>query len=217
MISNNNLTLSENFQKGAGPTLDFQGATQNGYGPEMWGLTLNQIKAICEYPKIKSDTTMRQVVELAIKPLTKNLGIGYALLVNQHKPLRAKVMVSVSYYSNDNTNPIDLFFFYSARPFANTIHILFYSFVYISSHNLQHAWEEPIDHFITCLERSGEEGPFWVCAFSIFQSQGDDDKPTIAEQLGPDPEFGPFATVLKQANVMVAVVTIMCNIYTRLW
>ena len=98
------LTLSENFQKGAGPTLDFQGATQNGYGPEMWGLTLHQIKHICEYPDIKSDTTMRQVVDLAVKPLTKGLGIGYALLINQHKPLRAKVMVSVSYYSNDTSH-----------------------------------------------------------------------------------------------------------------
>ena len=95
---------------------------------------------------------------------------------------------------------------------------IFYFFVYISSHKLQHAWEESLDHFITCLERSGEEGPFWVCAFSIFQNQGDDDdKPTIAEQLGPNPEFGPFATVLKQADVMIAAVTRMCNIYTRLW
>ena len=36
MIINNKFTLSKNFQKGAGPTLDFQGATQNGNGPEMW-------------------------------------------------------------------------------------------------------------------------------------------------------------------------------------
>ena len=84
-------------------------------------------------------------------------------------------------------------------------------------YNLQHAWEESIDHFITCLERSGEEGLFWVCAFSIYQNQGEDDKPTIADQLGPDPEFGPFATVLKQADVMIAAVTRLCDIYTQLW
>ena len=90
--------LSENFEKGAGPKLDFQGATQNGYGPEMWGLTLDQIKAIREKSGIKSDTTMRELVNLVVKPATKGLGIGYALLVNQDKPLRAKVMVSVSYY-----------------------------------------------------------------------------------------------------------------------
>ena len=76
--------------------------------------------------------------------------------------------------------------------------------------------KEPIGQFITCLENSGQEGPFWVCAFSIFQNQGDDDKPTITDQLGPDPEFGPFATVLKQADVMIAVVTTLCDIYTQL-
>ena len=103
-IIRNNLTLSENFQKGDGPTLDFQGATQNGYGPEMWGLTLKQIKLIRNHRSIKSDTIMRQVVELAVKSTTKGLGIGYALLVNQDKPLRAKVMVSVSYFTNDNAH-----------------------------------------------------------------------------------------------------------------
>ena len=98
----NNLTLSENFQKGDGPILNFQGATQKGYGPEMWGLTLEQIKFICQHPLIKPEATMREVVEVAIKPITKGLGISYALLVNQYRPLRAKVMVSVSYCTNDN-------------------------------------------------------------------------------------------------------------------
>ena len=95
-ISTQRHTLSESFQKGDGPTLNFQGATQNGYSPEMWGLTLLQIKLIYKYPKIKSHTTMRQVVELAVKPMTNCLGIGYTLLVNRKKPLHAKVMVSVS-------------------------------------------------------------------------------------------------------------------------
>ncbi len=58
---------------------------------------------------------------------------------------------------------------------------------------------------------------FWVCAFSIYQSNDEEDGPTISEQLGPDPEFGPFATVLKGADSMVAVVTKICDIYTRLW
>ena len=39
---------------------------------------------------------MQEVVKLVIKPATKRLGVGYALLINQDKPLKAKVMVSVS-------------------------------------------------------------------------------------------------------------------------
>ena len=39
----------------------------------------------------------------------------------------------------------------------------------------------------------------------------------IAEQLGLDPETGPFATVLKSFSVMIAVVTHVCDINTRLW
>merc|ERR1740137_128551 len=40
---------------------------------------------------------------------------------------------------------------------------------------------------------------------------------TIAQQLGLDPETGPFATVLKDVDVMIAVVTHVCDINTRLW
>ena len=54
-----------------------------------------------------------------------------------------------------------------------------------------------------------------MCAFAIHQS--DDHSPTIEEQLGPDPEYGPFATVLRYADSMVAIVTDVCDIYTRLW
>ena len=56
-----------------------------------------------------------------------------------------------------------------------------------------------------------------MCAFSIYQSDGEGDSPTIGEQLGSDPEYGPFATVLKGADSMIAVVTEVCDIYTRLW
>ncbi len=70
---------------------------------------------------------------------------------------------------------------------------------------------------MTSLERSGHKGPFWVCALSIYQSDGDHDLPTIADQLGPDPDYGPFATVLKGADMMMAVITDGCDIYSRLW
>ena len=40
---------------------------------------------------------------------------------------------------------------------------------------------------------------------------------TIEKQLGPSPSSGPFATVLKQADAMIAILTDSCDIYTRLW
>ena len=88
--------LHNTFQNGPGPTLNFQGSTQKGYGPEMWGITLQQIQRIACHPDINPWSSMRDVVEIVIKPATEGLGIGYALLVNQDKPLPAKVMVSVS-------------------------------------------------------------------------------------------------------------------------
>ena len=50
---------------------------------------------------------------------------------------------------------------------------------------------------------------------------GDDDyvpeEVTTGEQLGLDPETGTFATVLKSFSLMIAVVTHVCDINTRLW
>ena len=175
----------------------------------MWVLALQQMKDITNHPDIKPNTTMRQVVETVIKPATKGLGISYALVVNQEQPLRAKVMVSVSTLQL-------IVSFYIQLGYSLTLSI-FYCFLNYFITYLQHAWEEPIDELIECLERSGEMGPFWVCAFSIHQNHGNNDKPTIAEQLGPNPEYGPFTTVLRQANIMIAVVTELCDIYTRLW
>jgi len=40
---------------------------------------------------------------------------------------------------------------------------------------------------------------------------------TIAKQLGPSPQAGPLATVLKQSEEMVAIMSKECDIYTRLW
>ena len=86
----------KNFQKGKGAKLGFKGKPQKGWGLEWWGITLNQMEEILLHPDIGYRTTMQQVVEILIKPATKRLGVGYALLMNQHKPLHADIMVSVS-------------------------------------------------------------------------------------------------------------------------
>ena len=78
------------------PGHDFQGATQNGWGQEWWGITLEQIENVMNHHLIHYYTLMRDVVRLVVKPATKQCGLGYSLLVNQDLPLHAKVMVSVS-------------------------------------------------------------------------------------------------------------------------
>ena len=88
--------VSNPLKQGPGPTLGFQGHTQQGWGPERCGITLQQIKSTLNHPCINRDTSMRDVVKLAIKPTTKQKGMGYALLLNQDEPLHADAMVSVS-------------------------------------------------------------------------------------------------------------------------
>ena len=123
-INSNNLTLRHTFKEGDGPTLGFKGATQKGYGPEMWGITLQQMKAIMKHPLIYRDTLMRDVVRLAIKPVTKGLGFGYALLANQDAPLKAKIMMSVS-VSTFAINCVLILLWHSL-----TLSIIIYSFFY---------------------------------------------------------------------------------------
>merc|ERR1740124_7043 len=170
---------SIDFKRGSGATNGFGGQTQEGYGPEMCGISLDQLKVLKQHPLYhrrgangKSDYLMRDFVRL-IKLITAGTGMGYSLLINKANPLKVKVMVS-------------------------------------------HAWDEPIKDFVKAIESSGETGPFWICAMAIHQN-GDDDEVTIGEQLGPDPETGPFATVLKSVGLMIAVVTHVCDINTRLW
>ncbi len=85
----------------------------------------------------------------------------------------------------------------------------------------QHAWKEKFHDFVECLclHNDSDNTVYWVCALSIYQSYGDNDEPTIKQQLGDDPDYGPFATVLKGADLMLAVITGAGNfdIYARLW
>jgi len=166
---------------GPGSDFEFKGKTQKGWGPEWWGVSLEQIQTLKEHPQYnqvdsdgKKNYLMREYVLSTIELLTDGTGMGWALFMNQDKPLQARVMVS-------------------------------------------HAWDEPICDFVEAIERSGEEGPFWICALSMYQNNDPSKGVTIAEQLGSDPKFGPFATVLRCVDLMLAVLTHVCDIYTRLW
>merc|ERR1740124_1820044 len=168
------------FKHGSGATNGFSGKTQEGYGPEMCGISLEQLMVLKEHPLYhrtgnngKSDYLMRDFVSL-LKLITAGTGMGYSLLINKNNPLKVKVMVS-------------------------------------------HAWDEPIKDFVEAIESSGEIGPFWICAMAIHQNDDGSKGITIGEQLVPDPETGPFATVLKGVSLMIAAATHVCDINTRLW
>lgn len=141
--------------------------------PHMWGISMEQLQFVKTDKNFDDKMSMHDVVDTIIKPKTADTGMGYAMLLNQDKPLRAKVMVS-------------------------------------------HAWNANYSHFLESLKQSGNEGPFWICAMSMCQNNDTEDV-TIEKQLGPDPHFGPLATVLKQADSMIAVMTSDCDIFTRLW
>ena len=60
----------------------------------MWGITLKQLIGIQTHQKFDTNMSMYDVVNTIVKPMTAGTGMGYSLLLNQDKPLRAKVMVS---------------------------------------------------------------------------------------------------------------------------
>ena len=54
----------------------FRGAPQDGFGPELWGITLEQLEEVNE--AVPRNYTMRDVVEHFVKPKTARTGTGYA-------------------------------------------------------------------------------------------------------------------------------------------
>lgn len=67
---------------------------QRGCGPELWGITLEQLKDLTRHMRFQSGMTTRDVVDNIVKVETAGKGAGYALFRNSAQPLRAKVMVS---------------------------------------------------------------------------------------------------------------------------
>lgn len=88
-----------------------------------------------------------------------------------------------------------------------------------ATHMVSHGWMEKYIHFIKALEGAQldeEKTGLWVCSMAIYQCE-DIPELTIERQLGEDVNRGPFATVLKQASIMLALLTPDSNIYTRMW
>lgn len=95
-----------NIKDGPGPDTEqeFIGETQRGWGPKWWGISLEQIQNLRNHhlysrtgTDFLNDFTMRELVNDELRSLSDGTGMGYALLINQQKPLRAKVMVTHSF------------------------------------------------------------------------------------------------------------------------
>eukprot|EP00548_Thalassiothrix_antarctica_P018999 CAMPEP_0194194452 /NCGR_PEP_ID=MMETSP0154-20130528/75587_1 /TAXON_ID=1049557 /ORGANISM="Thalassiothrix antarctica, Strain L6-D1" /LENGTH=403 /DNA_ID=CAMNT_0038918883 /DNA_START=1240 /DNA_END=2450 /DNA_ORIENTATION=+ len=88
---------------------------------------------------------------------------------------------------------------------------------------VSHSWDEPVKEFVESIEQLAkdldlsEDTTFWICALSIYQNNDKEKGPTIGEQLGPDPENGPFATILRTVKLMIVVLTSASDVYSRLW
>ena len=141
--------------------------------------------------------TMRDIVELKIKPMTRGTGLGYALKLNCWRPLRAKIMVSHAWEE-------------SYEHFILALRCFIYGMTAVPSDGLPDSPNRlhlPYEH---------DRFAFWVCSTAIYQAE-DLPELTIQKQLGPTPHSGPFAAVLRQAVAMVCCVTEDCNIYARIW
>ena len=93
---------SVKFKQGPGAKNGFGGVTQKGYGPEMCGISLEQLVVLKQHPLChrtekngKSDYLMRDLVKL-LKLITAGTGMGHSLLINKENPLKVKVYVEVS-------------------------------------------------------------------------------------------------------------------------
>ena len=124
-INNSSIRLKQ----GPGPQMGFGGQTQQGYGPEWCGVSLEQIQKLKMHPlyhRVDEDGrpnyTMEEFCRDMIKPTTDGTGIGYALFHNQDDPLKVKIMVSVSSSSNSSAwfifLPILLISHYEAFTFS---------------------------------------------------------------------------------------------------
>jgi len=151
----------------------FGGKTQHGWGPEYWGLSLEQLLVIKTHPGY-NQMTIRDFLFIVIKPITDGTGMGYALLLNKEKPLKAKVFID-------------------------------------------HAWDGPIQEWVETIERSGEQGPFWVFALSIYQNTDESKGLTVKQQMGSDIISSATLSVIRECDLSLTVCTLGCNIFSRLW
>jgi hypothetical protein len=79
--------------------MPFAGKKQKGYGPEDWGITLGQMKALTTQQGFKPDMTVRTLVETIVKPMTLDGGTGLALKLN---PCGLRTTKMVSHFWDEN-------------------------------------------------------------------------------------------------------------------
>lgn len=75
---------------------------------------------------------------------------------------------------------------------------------------VSHAWDDGFLDFLAALRQSGKDGPFWVAAAALYQSE------EAVMQALRDPE-GMLRHVMQQGGAMLCVQASKCNVYKRLW
>eukprot|EP00930_Biecheleria_cincta_P018042 TRINITY_DN1417_c0_g1_i3.p1 TRINITY_DN1417_c0_g1~~TRINITY_DN1417_c0_g1_i3.p1 ORF type:complete len:847 (+),score=154.04 TRINITY_DN1417_c0_g1_i3:25-2565(+) len=75
---------------------------------------------------------------------------------------------------------------------------------------VSHAWDESFLDFLGALRQWGQEGPFWVAAVALYQSED-----AIMQALR-DPQ-GLLRHVMQRGEAMLCVQSSRCNVYKRLW
>ncbi|CAB9525341.1 expressed unknown protein [Seminavis robusta] len=87
---------------------------------------------------------------------------------------------------------------------------------------VSHSWEEYFGEFVDALtavsSKIADQG-LWICSLAMLQKTeaGIGPGPTIEEQLGENVLNGPFAQVVRRANLMLVVQTPRALVYERLW
>lgn len=173
---------------GPGPQHGFVGALQAGWGPEHWGVTLAQMEELMTDPSYVAEEVSGSLWVADKRGSTMRE-------VVQQIVIRQTAGTGLGYAMNVNCD----------SPLRASVMV-------------SHAWDETYHQLLLALKDAGVHavGAVWVCALAIYQPE---DRPevSIAAQLGEDPLRGPFAAVLRQADLMVPVFTMACDIYTRLW
>lgn len=188
----------ESMREEYGQDLGFRGMKQGNYGPEMWGISLEQLEAIKELDGYNTDMKMYDVVESIIKPITNGCGMGYSLYLNQDEPLRAKQMVSHAWGENYADFVQALKDSRAEGPFWVCAMAIY---------------QENNETIAKQLGPDVMHGPFVSLSTNIFIYMYSFKMKTESNQYQPRIK----ATVLRQATDMIAIFTPAADIYLRMW
>ena len=237
------LRVPRTIEYGPGPTKSYRGHLQSGYGPEYWGITIEQLEIIYKHPMLTSlqehDTSKDEDIVLVTSELTgmgTENGAGddsVSKAASSSKAQAASYSVKPPTMSCPSVRTVVEKIIEPATSETG----LGYALTLNQDEPLEattvvsHAWDMPLDELIDTLKDSGKEGPFWISAFSMYQNEEEEEDlvstamSAIANSVvsggnvmsGNDFQYGPFCTAMKQVEDMVSILSASCDYYSRLW